>query len=65
MKKTPLDEALVILFRGQSNVRIMASDVGISLEELQQAFRDYVAMTPIDPDVWRGDVETSWPYSGS
>ena len=63
--KTPIDEALVVLFRGQSNVRLMAADVGISLEEMQRLFREYVAKTPIDPDVWAGDIEISWPYSGN
>ena len=63
--KTPIDEALVVLFRGQSNVKLMASKVGISLEEMQQAFREYVAKTPIDPGVWEGDVELAWPYSGN
>lgn len=63
--KTTIEEALVILFRGQSNVRIMATNVGISLEEMQQLFREYVAKTPVDPDVWKGDIELSWPYSGN
>ena len=65
MTKTTVEDALVILFRGQSNVRVMATDVGISLEEMQQLFREYVAKTPIDPDVWKGDIELSWPYSGN
>ncbi len=65
MKTTPIEEALVVLFRGQSNVKLMANSVGISLEEMQQAFRDYVAKTPIDPDVWKGDIDISWPYSGN
>ena len=65
MKKTTIEDALVILFRGQSNVKVMATDVGISLEEMQQLFREYVAKTPIDPDVWAGDIEISWPYSGN
>ncbi len=64
-KTTPIDEALVVLFRGQSNVKLMANDVGISLEEMQQAFRGYVAQTPVDPDVWKGDIDISWPYSGN
>jgi len=63
--KTPIDEALIVLFRGQSNVKLMATDVGISLEEMQRLFREYVAKTPIDPDVWVGDIEVSWPYSGN
>ena len=65
MKKTTIEDALVILFRGQSNVRVMATDVGISLEEMQQLFREYVAKTPIDPSVWQGDIEICWPYSGN
>lgn len=65
MKKTTIEDALVILFRGQSNVRTMATDVGISLEEMQQLFREYVAKTPVDPNVWQGDIEISWPYSGN
>ena len=63
--KTTIEDALVTLFRGQSNVRVMATDVGISLEEMQQLFREYVAKTPIDPNVWQGDIELAWPYSGN
>jgi adenosyl cobinamide kinase/adenosyl cobinamide phosphate guanylyltransferase len=61
MKRT-VEEALVILFKGQSNVKLMANEVGISLVEMQQLFREYVARTPIDEDVWRGDVDMAWPY---
>lgn len=64
MKRT-IEEALVILFKGQSNVKLMANEVGIPLSEMQQRFREYVAKTPIDEDVWRGDVEIAWPYSGN
>lgn len=64
MKRT-IEEALVILFKGQSNVKLMANEVGISLAEMQQRFREYVAKTPVDEDVWRGDVEIAWPYSGN
>ena len=63
MKRT-IEEALVVLFRGQSNVKLMANEVGISLEEMQELFREYVAKTPVDPNVWKGDIEIAWPYSG-
>jgi len=43
----------------------MANDLGMTLEEMQKAFRNYVAKTPIDEDVWAMDVEISWPYSGN
>ena len=61
MKRT-VEEALVILFKGQSNVKLMANEVGVPLVEMQQLFREYVARTPIDEDVWRGDVDMAWPY---
>ena len=64
MKRT-IEEALVILFKGQSNVKLMANEVGIPLTEMQQRFREYVAKTPIDEDVWKGDIELNWPYSGN
>jgi len=56
-------EACQILFRGQSNVKIMANRLEVSLEEMQQTFRDYCAVNAIDEDVWQGDVELAWPYA--
>lgn len=56
-------EAHQILFRGQSNVALMARELGCSLEELQASFRQYVAENPIDPEVWQGEVELAWPYA--
>jgi len=64
MKKT-IEEALIVLFRGQSNVKLMANEVGISLQEMQSLFRDYVAKTPVDLNAWKADLEVSWPYSGN
>ena len=58
-----LHQALQILYKGQSNVKLMANDLGLTLEEMQEAFRDYVAATPIDEDVWRGDIELGWPWA--
>ena len=56
-------EACQTLFKGQSNVKIMANRLGISLEEMQQMFRDYCAANPIDEDVWRGDIDLGWPWA--
>jgi hypothetical protein len=64
-KTTPIDEALVVLYRGQSNVRLMAVEAGIPFEEMKQLFREYVAKTPIEPDAWQDDIEIAWPYSGN
>ena len=57
-----LKEALVVIFKGQSNVAVMAAKLAMPLETLEEKFREYVRRTPIDPDVWRGDVEISWPF---
>ena len=59
----PRELAHVTLFKGQSNVAIMAREVGCSLEDLQQSFREYCARNPIDENVWQGDVELSWPWA--
>ena len=56
------NEAHLILFRGQSNVKQMANKLGVELSDLQASFAKFVRNNPIDPDVWRGDVEPSWPY---
>jgi hypothetical protein len=55
-------EALQILYKGQSNVAVMAKKLDMPLETLQQEFRQYVLVNPIDPDVWQLDIEINWPY---
>jgi len=57
-----LSEALVVIFKGQSNMAVMANELGMPLKTLQEHFREYVSRTPIDPDVWKGDVEMAWPF---
>lgn len=57
-----LSEALPILYKGQSNVAIMAKRLDLPLPKLQQLFNEYVERHPIDPDLWQGDVELSWPF---
>ena len=57
-----VQEALLILYKGQSNVKHMADELGMPLGELQQRFREFVARTPIDEDDWKGDIDLSWPY---
>ena len=56
-------EACQVLFRGQSNVKIMANRLGISLEEMQGIFRVYCENNPLDPGVWQADVEMGWPWA--
>ena len=62
LKPTTILEACQILYKGQSNVKLMANIMDLTLEEMQAHFKEYVAANPIDEDVWRGDVELSWPY---
>ena len=55
-------EALQILYRGQSNVAVMAKRLDMPLKTLQEEFRQYVKVNRIDSDVWKLDIEMSWPY---
>ena len=61
--KTTILEACQILYKGQSNVKLMANNVGISLEEMQSEFRLYVKANPLTADAWEKDVELSWPWA--
>lgn len=57
-----MQEAVLILYKGQNNVKLMANAMDVSLEVMKDELTKYVASTPIDQDVWRGDVEPAWPY---
>lgn len=56
-------EACQTLFKGQSNVKIMANRLGIPLKEMQEVFSLYCEHNLIDEDVWRGDIELGWPWA--
>lgn len=58
-----LEDALDLLYKGQTNVALIAKETGITLEEMQHLFKEYVSQRPIDPDVWQGGVDLSWPWS--
>lgn len=58
-----LEDALDLLYKGQTNVALMSKKVGVSLEEMKRLFGFYVSQRPIDPDVWQADVEPSWPWA--
>lgn len=55
-------EALQILYRGQSNVAVMAQNLDMPLETLKKLLREYVLQNPVNPDVWKLEIEVSWPY---
>ena len=58
-----LEDALDLLYKGQTNVALIAKETGITLEEMQRLFKEYVSQRSIDPDVWQGDVDLSWPWA--
>tara|TARA_B100000073_G_C23523453_1_gene488979 strand:+ start:484 stop:669 length:186 start_codon:yes stop_codon:yes gene_type:complete len=57
-----LEDALDELYKGQTNVAKQAAKLGIPTSELQQIFRNYAVAQKVDPEVWQGDIQTSWPY---
>tara|TARA_A100001515_G_scaffold92776_1_gene74061 strand:+ start:49 stop:225 length:177 start_codon:yes stop_codon:yes gene_type:complete len=57
-----MEEAFDLLYRGKCNVCAAAEKAGVSPEEMKRLFRVYAMQRPIDEDVWRGDVELSWPW---
>lgn len=58
-----LEDALDLIYKGQTNVAVMAKKVGVSLDEMKRLFNVYVKQRPIDPDVWQADVELGWPWA--
>ena len=57
-----MEDALDFIYKGQTNVAVMAKKVGVSLDEMKRLFNVYVKQRPIDPDVWQADVELGWPW---
>ena len=57
-----MHQAVQILYKGQNNVQLMATEMGVSLETMKAALNEYVKATPIDEDDWQGDVNPAWPY---
>ena len=61
-----IEERLVAhqkLFKGQSNVRVVADELGCSIESLQESFSEYVSMNPVTDEEWQKDAELSWPFA--
>jgi len=57
-----IEEALGLLYRGQTNVAKKAKELDIPLPHLKQLLNEYTTQTPINDDAWNGDIELSWPY---
>jgi hypothetical protein len=52
-------EALALLYKGQTNVAVMALELGLEPDELKASFRAYVAHKPFDPNSWRHALHTN------
>ncbi len=57
-----IEEALGLLYRGQTNVALKAKELKIPLPKLKQLFNTYTHQNPITENAWSGDTELSWPY---
>jgi len=57
-----IEEALGLLYRGQTNVAKKAKELDIPLPLLQTLLKDYIIQNPLSDDAWNGDIELSWPY---
>lgn len=60
---TTILEACQILYKGQSNVKLMAKKMGLTLEEMQAEFKAFVDRNPLDDEAWQKDIELSWPWA--
>ena len=52
-----------MLFTGQANVRVIANELGCSLESLQATFAAFCSVNPLEGDEWKNDVELAWPFA--
>lgn len=57
-----LDDALDLLYRGKANAVRLAIAAGVSKNELQRIFADYVSSRGLESNAWEEDDEVSWPF---
>lgn len=57
-----IEEALGLLYKGQTNVAKKAKELNIPLHSLQQLLNNYITQNPLSPDAWNADIELGWPY---
>ncbi len=57
-----IEEALCLLYGGQTNVAVKANELGLPLTTLQSLLNDYISKNPMTDDMWNGDIQLSWPY---
>lgn len=57
-----IEEALGLLYRGQTNVAKKAKELNIPLSLLQQILNKHITQIPLTDDSWNADIELGWPY---
>ena len=57
-----IEEALGLLYRGQTNVAKKAKELDISLAVLKTLLNNYITQNPLTDDAWNADIELGWPY---
>mgnify|MGYP004131417409 CR=1 FL=1 len=57
-----IEEALGLLYRGQTNIALKAKQLNIPLTQLKQLFNHYVSQNPTNDDAWNADLKLGWPY---
>ena len=57
-----IEEALGLLYRGQTNVAKKAKELDIPLPLLQTLLNNHIAQNPLSDDAWNADIELGWPY---
>ena len=57
-----LEDALGLLYRGQTNVAKKAKELDIPLSLLQTLLNKHITQNPIGDDAWNADIELGWPY---
>ena len=57
-----IEEALGLLYRGQTNVAKKAKELNISLPLLKKLLNKHITQNPLTDDAWNADIELGWPY---
>ena len=58
-----IEEALGLLYKGQTNVAVKAKELKLPLPQLQQLLKDYIKQIPLNESAWNSDIELGWPYA--
>lgn len=57
-----LEEALYVLYKGQTNVAVKAKELDMPLADLKRVLTAFIKANPADETAWNRDLELSWPY---